>query len=75
MRILILLAIGLLLYIVISNILRKNKIAANNKQSTISEKMVRCNYCGLHILEQEAMKAGKHFYCSQSHLEADSHTR
>lgn len=64
MRILVLIAIGLLLYVIIGNLLRKNRKSA----PLISEHMVKCKYCNLHILEQEAIKSGKHYYCSQEHL-------
>lgn len=70
MRILVLIAIGLLLYIIIGNYLRqKNRKLPTEK---ITEKMVRCQHCGLHVLEQEAIKSGSNFYCSQGHLEADA---
>ena len=73
MRILILIAIGLLLYIIIGNILRKNKLSSPKEPD--SEKMVSCKHCGLHILEQEAVKSGQRFYCSQGHLEADTQAK
>jgi len=68
MRILVLIAIGLLLYVIIGNLLRKNR-ASTPKAS--SEKMVQCQHCGLHILEQEALQNGSNYYCSQEHIEAD----
>lgn len=65
MRILVLIAIGLLLYVIIGNLLRKNRRQA----PLISEKMVQCEHCKLHILEQEALKSGEQYYCSQEHLD------
>ncbi|HHA18490.1 MAG TPA: hypothetical protein ENK70_02155 [Methylophaga sp.] len=67
MRILVLIAIGLLLYVIISNFLRKNR---KLPPKSITEQMVKCEQCGLHILEQEAIQSDNHFYCSQEHLEA-----
>lgn len=69
MRILVLIAIGLLLYVIIGNLLRRSRPSSSN---AISEKMVKCKHCGLHILEQEAIKKGGQYYCSSEHLEADS---
>jgi uncharacterized protein len=40
------------------------------KAVTSSEQMVRCEHCGLHILEQEALKEGRDYFCSQEHIEA-----
>jgi uncharacterized protein len=69
MRILILLAIALLLYIIISNLVKKMR-AEERAKAVTSEQMVRCEHCGLHILEQEALKEGREYFCSQEHIEA-----
>ena len=69
MRILVLIAIGLLLYVIIGNLLRKNR----KSTPLISEQMVKCKHCNLHILEQEAVKSGDDYYCSQQHLDESQH--
>jgi len=66
MRILVLIAIGLLLYVIISNLIRKNRPSPTER---VTGKMVRCHHCGLHVLEQEAIQSGDDYYCSQVHLE------
>lgn len=73
MRILVLLAIGLLLYIIISKLLRESK----NKpiSSTTSERMVRCEHCGLHIVENEALEDNRQYFCSSEHLEEHRQSR
>lgn len=68
MRILILIVIGLLLYVIIGNLIRKKKKLPRST-SDLGE-MVRCQHCGLHILEQEAIREGGNYFCSQEHLEA-----
>jgi uncharacterized protein len=35
--------------------------------------MVQCAHCGIYIPEQEALHQGDQFYCSRSHLDANSH--
>jgi len=68
MRILVLIAIGLLLYVIIGNLLRRNRTPS----TTISaEKMVQCKHCKLHILEDEALRSGDDFFCSKEHLESE----
>jgi uncharacterized protein len=65
MRILVLIAIALLLYIIIGNLLRKNK-----KSPTIAtQKMVKCEHCGVHVPEKESIQSGNDFFCSQAHLD------
>lgn len=32
-----------------------------------AQKMVRCDYCGLHVPEQEILHIGGRNYCSQKH--------
>lgn len=73
MRILVLIAIGLLLYIIISNHLRKLDKAKADASKT--EQLVQCEHCGLHILQNEAVEHESHFYCSQEHVEADSQAK
>jgi uncharacterized protein len=73
MRILVLLAIGLLLYIIIGNLLRKSRKVPST--STSSERMVRCEHCGLHIVEKEALQDNRQYFCSTDHLEAHRQSR
>ena len=73
MRILVLLAIGLLLYIIISNLIRNSRRERLN--AVDSERMVRCEHCGLHIVEKEALRDERHYFCSPAHLEAHRHSR
>lgn len=68
MRILVLIAIGLLLYIIIGNLFKKKNKSASNEELN---EMVRCSHCGIHVLEQEAIQAEGHYYCSKEHLEAE----
>jgi len=73
MRILVLLAIGLLLYIIIGNLLRNNRKSPS--RDTGSEQMVRCEHCGLHIIEKEALQDNRQYFCSTEHLEAHRQSR
>lgn len=66
MRILILLAIGLLLYIIFRNLYRQIK---NERQIEQAAKMVRCEQCGLHLSEEEAIQKNHHYFCTVEHLE------
>ena len=66
MRILILLAIGLLLYLIISSLLRKTKSA---EKTIATENLVRCEQCGLHVADHEAIQQNHHYFCSTQHLE------
>ncbi|MDZ7662345.1 PP0621 family protein [Thiohalophilus sp.] len=36
------------------------------------ENMVRCEQCGTHVPEKEALKRDGHYYCSRAHLPHDS---
>jgi uncharacterized protein len=67
MRILLLIAIALLLYVIISNLVRKSRL---EKLSNLqSQKMVKCSQCGVHLAESESLKKGNLFFCSQQHLD------
>ena len=41
------------------------------KPAKSGEKMQQCAYCGLHIPQKEAIKAGSHYYCSRDHEHQD----
>ncbi len=69
MRILVLIAIGLLLYIIVGSILRKNKQSSLSSGS--AEKMVSCDHCGLHIAQKEAISLDNKYYCSEAHRDAE----
>ncbi len=73
MRILVLLAIGLLLYIIIGNLFRKSRNPPTTDST--SERMVRCEHCGLHIVEHEALEDNRQYFCSDEHLEAHRQSR
>lgn len=72
MRILVLIAIGLLLYIIASRLWRASRNQSQPSPPNLVEKMVKCKQCGLHILEEEAIQKGGNSYCSIEHLEADN---
>lgn len=36
-------------------------------------RMVRCEQCGVHVPEAQALQQEGHWYCSQDHLEHDTH--
>ena len=69
MRILLLIAIGLLLYVIISHLVRKSRLEKLSAPQPQSQKMVKCSHCGVHVAETEAIKKGEHYFCSQQHLE------
>ena len=69
MRILLLIAIGLLLYVIISHLVRKSRLEKLSAPDANSQKMVKCSHCGLHVSEKEALKSGENFFCSQQHLD------
>lgn len=73
MRILVLLAIGLLLYIIINNLIRRSK--RPYLEADTAEKTVRCEHCGVHVLESEAMQYHNQLFCSTEHLEAHRQSR
>lgn len=68
MRILVLLAIGLLLIVIFRNLWRRTK--STRPMPTASENMVRCEQCGLHLIPKEAIRKEKLYFCTQEHLEA-----
>ena len=69
-------AIGLIVWLVISFAKRMLQRSAASKtvakQTINSKKMVRCDTCGTHVLESEAIQKNGKYYCSTQHLENQS---
>ncbi|AFJ01610.1 hypothetical protein Q7C_435 [Methylophaga frappieri] len=70
MRILVLLAIGLLLYLSFRHLWRRAQAERRANKRVNEQQMVRCDFCGLHLLPQEARQKDGHYFCSEEHLTA-----
>ncbi len=62
-----------LVYALIKNQIQKNKPSANQKSNSGGndlepQKTVKCKQCDLHIPENEALRSGDNYYCSEFHL-------
>ena len=44
------------------------KISSPKKINPVSKTMIKCNKCGLNLLESEALKYDEDWYCSKEHL-------
>jgi uncharacterized protein len=67
-----LLLIVLVLAMVIALINRGRSIGKNHRDESeklSSSKMVRCNYCQLHVTQDEALMSDGQYYCSIEHQE------
>jgi len=52
----------------VSRSLNKHKSTAGQQaHSVASESMVRCEHCGIHMPQSEAMQIEGHTWCSQEH--------
>lgn len=54
----------------LANMPRETKPPRNN-----IEQMVRCQYCGLHIPQEEAIHDQDDWYCSKEHRQLDHDSR
>jgi uncharacterized protein len=76
MRILILLAIGLMLYIIISRFMNVSRPQDNGSENDLTTELVKCQYCGVHILMEEAVQSTDdlaNYYCTK-HKDMDKIT-
>jgi len=48
----------------------RNKMADKVKPALKTESMVRCEHCGTHTPEAEAIQYGEKWFCSSHHLKA-----
>jgi uncharacterized protein len=72
MRILFLIAAIVLVFMIVRSFLRKSPgRVRSEKRPLSSSKMVRCDYCGLHVPEDEALLTDGRHYCSAEHRKLD----
>ena len=59
-----------LIHIVIASLFYfiNKKISSTKKIKPVSKAMIKCNKCGLNLLESEALKNDEDWYCSIEHL-------
>ena len=68
LRLLIIVGIVWISYRIYKNWKSKNEmISRQNKKNTGIKNMVQCVKCGVHLPEQEAIKASGKFFCCEEH--------
>lgn len=45
--------------------------SGGQRNKRLPGEMVQCKHCGVYLPEQEAIRDGERFYCSNEHLDAD----
>jgi uncharacterized protein len=66
-RLLLLFVIAAVVYLLIRSYRRKSEAAA---KEAVTEDMVRCAHCGVHLPRSESIRAGDKFYCCAEHRDA-----
>jgi uncharacterized protein len=67
-RLFLLIAIAIVVYLLIRSY-RKN---VPQQDKTITEDMVRCVHCGVHLPKGESILAGGKYFCCAEHRDANS---
>ncbi len=66
-RLILLLAIATLVWLIYSAHKRRSEAAKRARPRRITTRMVRCDHCGLHVPENEAIQGQGRHYCSEEH--------
>lgn len=66
-RLLMLLVIVAVIYLLIRSFRKKADV---EQDETVTEDMVRCAHCGVHLPRSESIQADGKFYCSTEHRDA-----
>ncbi|OGS90342.1 MAG: hypothetical protein A2Z95_03005 [Gallionellales bacterium GWA2_60_18] len=67
-RLLLLIAIVIVVYLLVRSF--RSKVAAQDKPKTVTEDMVRCVQCGVHLPRSEAIQSQEKFFCCVAHRDA-----
>jgi len=66
------LIISLLIIVLAFSVIKKIKARfSSSKGSITGRKVIQCKYCGTYVPEEECVKKGSGFFCSQSHAAAE----
>lgn len=68
MRYLLLIVAIWVAFYIIRHFARQKSLQGSSKTETRTQEMVRCEYCGVHVPRQEAIRDGDQFYCSNEHM-------
>lgn len=69
-RLLLIIAIVWLVLVLARRLLDSGRRIAEQRKPRLTENMVRCERCGLHVPESEAVRRDGHNYCSPAHRDA-----
>ena len=67
-RLLLLIAIAIVVYVLFKSY--RKKALREEKDKTITDDMVRCTHCGLHLPKSESVQVDGLFFCSAEHRDA-----
>jgi uncharacterized protein len=67
-RLFLLIAIAIVIYLLIKSY-RKNA-SQQDQDKTVTEDMVRCTHCGVHLPKGESILTGGNFFCCAEHRDA-----
>lgn len=58
-------------WFMVKNYLRKQERRASQEQGRVpGARIVRCKQCDVHLPEQNALREGEHWFCTQAHKAA-----
>ena len=70
-RLLLVIAIIAVVYILVRSYRKNSESLSENSNDALTEDMVRCAQCGVHLPKSESISSGDIYYCSKDHLDAD----
>ncbi len=68
-RLITIILVALIIWRTVKNYQAKKAAAKPKAKISVKEKMVKCEYCSVHIPEADAVTAGKLWFCNTQHRE------
>ncbi|MDX8386003.1 MAG: PP0621 family protein [Gallionella sp.] len=69
-RLLLVVAIVAVVYLLVRSYRKNSASMSEDADGAITEDMVRCTHCGVHLPKSESLSSGENYYCSKAHLDA-----
>lgn len=69
-RLLLVVAIVAVVYLLVRSYRQNSASKSEGSNGALTEDMVRCSHCGVHLPKSESLSSGEYDYCCKAHLDA-----
>ncbi len=69
-RLLLIIAIVAVIYLLVRSYRKNSSADSEGSDGAVTEDMVRCAHCGVHLPKSESLLSGEEYFCGKAHHDA-----